>query len=66
MQISGIDLCCASKFPGIMLANTVTDLGRLKKLPLLLINSTNHELSLRKGSIVGRADPVGKINDLFA
>ena len=45
-----------------MLANTITDLGRLKKLPLLLVNNTNQELSLRKGSVVGRADPVGKIN----
>ena len=30
----------------------------MNKLPLLLINGTNQEISLRRGSVVGRADPV--------
>ncbi|MEW8546530.1 MAG: reverse transcriptase domain-containing protein [Candidatus Thiodiazotropha sp.] len=58
LQIAGIDQCFASNFPGIMLANTITGAVRINKLPLLLINGTNQEVSLRRGSVIGRADPV--------
>ena len=58
LQIAGIDQCFASKFPGIMLANTITEAVKKNKLPLLLINGTNQEISLRHGSVIGRADSV--------
>lgn len=56
LQIAGINQCFASKYPGIMFANTV----KWTKLPLLLINNTNQDISLRNGSVVGRVDPVGQ------
>ena len=60
LQIAGIDQCYASKFPGIMLANTIANSASWRKLPLVLINNTNQEISLRKGSVIGKADPVGQ------
>ena len=61
IEIAAIDRCFAANFPGIMLANTVTKLSKLQKIPILLINNTNKPVSLRKGSVVGRADPVDKL-----
>ena len=41
LQIAGTDQCFASKFPGIMLAHTITEAVKTNKLPLLLIDGTN-------------------------
>ena len=60
IQIAAIDQCFATNSPGIMLTNTVTKISKLQKIPLLLINNTNQAVSLRRGSVIVRADPVGK------
>ena len=66
LEILGIDHCYATNYPGIMLANTVTEVAKQNKLPLLLINNTNQSVSFRKGSVIGRAYPVAgqEVRDL--
>ena len=59
IQIAAIDQCFATNSPGIMLTDTVTKISKLQKIPLLLINNTNQAVSLRRGSVIVRADPVG-------
>lgn len=58
--ISGIDSGFISQEPGLMITNSVIKMKKNKKFPVLVCNSTNKTIRLRRGNVVARAE---KIND---
>jgi hypothetical protein len=61
-EISAYDKGYIASEPGLMVSNAVSVLGRNRRLPLLIVNNTNKEISLKKGCPVARIINVASDN----
>ena len=50
---------------GLLMTNTVAKLSKNRRMPLLLINTTNKTLSIKQGTPVARVRPPG-VSEFFA
>lgn len=61
-QISAYDKGYIGSEPGLMVSNYVSFLDKNRRLPLLIVNNTNKEISLRKGCQVAKIIDVANEN----
>ena len=63
LQVSAVDSGYINSEPGLVVSNSVTKIHRCNKIPVLILNSTNKTINLKRGCVVGRIRK-SNVNDI--